>query len=211
MELLLIRHGEDVCNVGPRIAAPGDPLTPTGARQARALGLRLAAEKWQPQKLVSSPFIRARQTAEIIAESLGLPSFDLLDDLAEMDVGPWAGKPWQEFLEQNPHLDPDGPAGLSVNWGYPQGETLAQVRERGTRALRSLASLAEADDRPVIAISHGTLLNQALCGVLGVPASPRTVFSWHNAAIASLMLTDGQPPKLARLNDVHHLSDLSKD
>jgi broad specificity phosphatase PhoE len=208
LELLLIRHGEAISNVGGRIAAPTDPLTLLGARQARALALRLAAEGWQPQKLVSSPLTRARQTTEVIAECLRLPSFEVRDDLAEMDVGPWAGKLWDDFLQQNPHLDPDGPAGFSMNWGYPGGETLVQVRERGLRALRELASLAEADDRPVIAVSHGTLLNQALCALLGVPPSPQTVFSWHNAALASLLVADGCLPKLTRLNDLHHLDDL---
>jgi len=211
LELLLIRHGEAVCNVGDRIAAPTDPLTLLGARQARALGLRLAAEGWQLQKLVSSPLTRAWQTAEVIAECLELPSLEVLEDLAEMDVGPWASKLWGEFLEKHPDLDPDGPAGLSMNWGYPEGETLMQVRERGARALEQLASLAEADDRPVVAVSHGTLLNQALCGFLRVPPSPHTVFSWHNGAIASLMLIDGCPPKLTRLNDVRHLDGLRED
>ncbi len=211
MELWLIRHGEAANNVGPRIAAPGDPLTLVGARQSRALGCRLSAEGCGPQKLVSSPLTRARQTAEAIAECLGLPGYEVLDGLAEMDVGPWASKPWEDFLRAHPALDPDGPAGFSMNWGYPGGETLAQVRERGTRALRELASAGEGDERPLIAVSHGTLLNQALCGLFGVPPSPHTRFSWSNAALAVVVFAQGQPPKLTRLNDTHHLSDRDED
>jgi broad specificity phosphatase PhoE len=210
MELHLIRHGEAVSNVGSAIAAPSDPLTLSGARQARALGQRLAAEVRNPRKLVTSPLIRARQTAEIVAECLGLSSVEVIDNLAEMSVGSWASRPWEEFLRAHPHLDPLNGAALGMNWGYPDGETLIQVRERGHRALQELARLAETGDQPVIAVSHGTLLTQALSAFLGVPASPYTQFSWSNAAIATLILADGLPPKLARLNDTAHLAGLEE-
>ena len=67
MRLLLVRHAE---------AAPGDPdelrpLTAAGRDAARELGERLAAE--QPEAVVSSPLLRARETAAAIAEASGLP------------------------------------------------------------------------------------------------------------------------------------------
>jgi phosphohistidine phosphatase len=57
-------------------AAPGDPdelrpLTVDGAGQARQLGERLAAEARPPALVVSSPLLRARQTAELIAGATG--------------------------------------------------------------------------------------------------------------------------------------------
>lgn len=59
MRLVLVRHAE---------AAPGDPdelrtLTPAGHEQARALGERLRAEGLQPDAVLSSPLLRARETA----------------------------------------------------------------------------------------------------------------------------------------------------
>jgi phosphohistidine phosphatase len=66
VRLFLVRHAE---------AAPGEPdalrpLTPGGRTSARALGARLAAE--QPDAVVSSPLLRARETAEQIARAAGL-------------------------------------------------------------------------------------------------------------------------------------------
>ena len=66
MRLFLVRHAE---------AAPGEPdelrpLTETGRAAARALGERLAQE--QPDAVVSSPLLRARETAEAIARAAGL-------------------------------------------------------------------------------------------------------------------------------------------
>jgi phosphohistidine phosphatase len=59
MKVVLVRHAE---------AAPGDPdelrtLTPEGHAQARALGDRLRAEGIEPDAVLSSPLLRARETA----------------------------------------------------------------------------------------------------------------------------------------------------
>lgn len=69
MRLHLCRHAE---------AAPGEPdelraLTPRGVAQAQNLGERLADLAEPPQLVVSSPLVRARQTAAEIARALGAP------------------------------------------------------------------------------------------------------------------------------------------
>ena len=66
MRIFLVRHAH---------AAPGDPdelrpLTPVGEAAAEELAQRLAAE--QPTAVICSPLLRARQTAERIAEAAGL-------------------------------------------------------------------------------------------------------------------------------------------
>lgn len=66
MRLFLVRHAE---------AAPGEPddlrpLTPAGRDAARALGAELAAE--EAEVVLSSPLLRARETAAAIAEAAGL-------------------------------------------------------------------------------------------------------------------------------------------
>lgn len=58
-------------------AAPGDPdelrpLTPEGRATARALAERLAIH--EPDAVVSSPLLRARETAEAIARAAGIES-----------------------------------------------------------------------------------------------------------------------------------------
>ena len=66
MRVILVRHAE---------AAPGHPdelraLTPSGHEAARLLGLLLAEQ--DPDAVLSSPFLRARETAEALAEAAGL-------------------------------------------------------------------------------------------------------------------------------------------
>jgi phosphohistidine phosphatase len=67
VRLFLVRHAH---------AAPGSPddlraLTPEGREQARELAERLAAER--PDVVVSSPLLRARETADAIARASGVP------------------------------------------------------------------------------------------------------------------------------------------
>jgi phosphohistidine phosphatase SixA len=66
VKILLVRHCE---------AAPGSPdelrtLTPAGHAAARALGERLAGTR--PAAVLCSPLVRARQTAEAIAQACGV-------------------------------------------------------------------------------------------------------------------------------------------
>jgi phosphohistidine phosphatase len=66
MRLIVVRHAE---------AAPGEPdelrtLTPEGREAARALGARLAGEAIDA--VVSSPLLRARETAAAIAKAAAL-------------------------------------------------------------------------------------------------------------------------------------------
>jgi phosphohistidine phosphatase SixA len=68
MRLILVRHAE---------AASGEPddlrpLTPAGREAARVLGERLRAES--PDAILSSPLLRARETAAAIATAAGIES-----------------------------------------------------------------------------------------------------------------------------------------
>jgi phosphohistidine phosphatase len=70
MRLLIVRHAE---------AESGEPdelraLTPAGREHARAVGAQLRKEGFAADAVVSSPLLRARQTAEALA--LGEPAVD---------------------------------------------------------------------------------------------------------------------------------------
>jgi phosphohistidine phosphatase len=68
VQLVIVRHAE---------AASGEPdelrpLTPAGREAARALGQRLADEGLQPDAVLTSPLLRARETAAELARPAGL-------------------------------------------------------------------------------------------------------------------------------------------
>ena len=103
VELLLIRHGESEGNVAATearlegaevIAVPARDadvnLSGTGQEQAKALGAALTriAEEFRPDAVVSSPYARALQTAEIAVEAAGWPVKVQLDErLRDRELG----------------------------------------------------------------------------------------------------------------------------
>lgn len=72
LELYLLRHA----HAGNPAEWTGDdalrPLSQKGRRQARALGRFLAERGFGPDAIVSSPKVRARQTADIVADAIGI-------------------------------------------------------------------------------------------------------------------------------------------
>src|SRR5215470_9509279 len=73
MDLYLLRHGIAVAGDEPGIASDSErPLTPKGIKRMRkaATGIRRLGIGFDT--ILTSPLIRARQTAEIVAEALGL-------------------------------------------------------------------------------------------------------------------------------------------
>jgi phosphohistidine phosphatase len=67
MQLYLVRHAD---------ATPGDPdelrpLSDEGREQARALGERLHDEGVEPDVVLTSPLLRARETGEAVARATG--------------------------------------------------------------------------------------------------------------------------------------------
>ncbi len=78
MQLVIVRHAD---------AAPGAPdelrpLTPAGREQARSLGVRLREQGIEPDAVVSSPLLRARETAAALAGPLGLGDPEVDERLA---------------------------------------------------------------------------------------------------------------------------------
>lgn len=103
VELLLVRHGESEGNVAATearlagaevIDVPARDadvnLSATGQEQAKALGTALAriAEEFRADAVVSSPYARARQTAEIAVETAGWPVTVVTDErLRDRELG----------------------------------------------------------------------------------------------------------------------------
>ena len=155
--LLLVRHGQTDWNLEHRWQ--GDPpLNDSGRDQARSLAQLISREPLDG--LYSSDLGRARETAEIIAEQLGMHvQLDLR--LREIDVGEWAGLTSPELEQRYPngfqrHLD--------GGTGWEQGESYEAMVARVTAALRVIA--AKHPDGHVLVVAHAGVLCSAwlACG-----------------------------------------------
>jgi broad specificity phosphatase PhoE len=155
-ELYLVRHG--LCDSGGTLLGQCDvELTAEGRAQARALGEQLADAG--AERLVSSDLRRAWQTAEILAERLGLPA-EADARLREVSYGDWDGLTWDEIER----LDPEGARRKVADWtGWtpPGGETWETFQER-VEDLRAALSAAAA--RTTIVVAHRAV-NAVLAGL----------------------------------------------
>ena len=140
--VLLVRHGQSTWNADNRWQGQADPpLSAHGERQAREAAGRLAGV----DALWASDLQRARRTAELIADGLGL-GVHLDARLRERHAGPWQGlvrdeieAGWPGFLEAG-HRPPD----------YEPDDELVG------RALAALDDLAAAHEgQHVVVVTHG--------------------------------------------------------
>jgi probable phosphoglycerate mutase len=87
-QLLVVRHGQSTWNVEGRWQGQADPpLSDFGRQQAFAASQAVG----QVDAIVSSPQIRAAQTATIISEQIGVGPVQLVDGLQERNAGEWSG------------------------------------------------------------------------------------------------------------------------
>lgn len=160
--ILLARHGETEWNRDGRFQGHADPpLNELGRAQAHELAERLAAEPIAA--VYASPLRRARETAEIVGDRLGLP-VETADGLREVDVGSWSGLTRAEIADRFP----EGSARwLAYGPGWDDGETYERMGERVMAALAELAGRHPGEH--VLVVTHGGPIRAAHAHALGIP------------------------------------------
>jgi broad specificity phosphatase PhoE len=156
LQVELIRHGSTQWNLQGRLHGITDvALSREGKRDVSALGSRLASRsnKAQQYYIMSSPALRARQTAQI---ALGRTGIDIWPDLQEMNFGDYEGLSRSTIQELN-----------GKHWnvlvdGCPGGEPLTDLRNRCGR----LAARFKYADMPQICFTHGVLIRALTATVL---------------------------------------------
>jgi probable phosphoglycerate mutase len=159
-KLILVRHGESVGN-RERIftTTPVDlALTELGREQARQAAERIAAE-FKPSLVVTSSYVRAMHTGQIIADVLGLP-LEVEHALHERLIGQFMGKPYDAVTEA-PGYDPKRP----WLWKPPEGESFEDVCMRVGPVLDRLARVHREGE--VIVVSHGGVMMSMWAHVTG--------------------------------------------
>jgi broad specificity phosphatase PhoE len=209
----LVRHGENDLIKQDRLGGrlPGVHLNETGRMQAQATARVLAQAKTQTAaqaaahkqvknqaqkqaqnqaevpvwKLYSSPLERAVETAEPIAQALGL-EIVIRPGLLETNCGDWAGKTvkslrrlkvWQE-IQNNPS-----------QFRFPGGETFVEGQQRIVGEIEFLRTQHAPKDI-VICVSHADPLKLLVAHYLGLPFNNFQRLSIDPASITILHLDE---------------------
>jgi 2,3-bisphosphoglycerate-dependent phosphoglycerate mutase len=184
--LLLVRHGETDWNRDGRWQGHSDtPLNDAGREQAR----RVAPELSDVDVVYSSDLARARETAEILAEPLGL-EVRLDPRLRERGFGTWEGRTSAEIEAafQDEHaswLAGDSPGAADAEpfdvFGARVQEFVAEVLERHP-------------DETVLIVAHGGSLRavQALAQGLDYVRDHRLIPGMANCEVARYAAREGK-------------------
>jgi broad specificity phosphatase PhoE len=151
----LARHGRTAYNHERRFQGQLPvPLDDTGRAQGAELAERAAAHGFAA--LWSSPLLRARETADIVARRIGLePRQDAR--LMETDAGEWTDRLFVEVQAKEPEAFAAFAAG-DPSFAFPGGESFAHQQERVAAALEDV----EAGELPALVVCHGMVIRAAL-------------------------------------------------
>ncbi|WP_067199353.1 histidine phosphatase family protein [Microbacterium sp. XT11] len=158
--LTLVRHGQTDWNLERRIQGTTDiPLNDTGRADARVAADRLSGTAHH--RIYSSPLSRARETAEIIAEQLGLEPPTIVHDVREREFGEGEGMLVADYIEKYGDWHAE----------VPGAESLHEVGLRAMSALHRIAREARRRSAPiaesVIVVAHGGVIRALIDHVSG--------------------------------------------
>jgi 2,3-bisphosphoglycerate-dependent phosphoglycerate mutase len=120
------------------------PLSARGRQDAERVASLLVPAR--PTAIYSSPYRRARQTVEPLAERLGLPIQER-SELRERALGDGWRQDWEAAIR---------PTWVDFHFAYPDGETNAEAEVRARAVYEELVSRHRGQS--LVVASHGNLI-----------------------------------------------------
>ncbi|MDP6976694.1 MAG: histidine phosphatase family protein [Acidimicrobiales bacterium] len=190
--LYVLRHGRTESNASGLLLGRSDPpLDDLGVRQAAAAAGALPV----PDRVVTSPLRRARQTAGAFGVDVEVDERWIELDYGAFDGTPVAEVPRETWAAWQADLD----------WAPPGGESHRQLGARVRAACEEL--LDEATIRDVVVVTHVSPVKAAMAWALGVGDE----VAWRCFVGTAAIMSIGAGrfgPSLRGFNDTSHLARL---
>ena len=209
-QILLIRHGETDWNRIKRIQGHIDiPLAASGLEQAGRLARRLADEAQQGGRIdaiYSSDLQRAMQTAQPIADVLGLP-LNLRKGLRERSYGAFQGYDRDEIAERYPE-EYDHWQTRDAGFAPPEGESMRAFYHRVMDAITPI--VAAHHGGRVACVAHGGVLDCVYRFARDLSLEVPRDYALLNTSL-NVVEFDGGKATVRSWADVSHLDAPSED
>lgn len=198
--ICFVRHGETNWNIEQRLQGQMDlALNATGEAQAVAVGRRFVGST--ATALFSSDLLRARQTAQPIAEALHLPIV-LLPALRERHFGRCEGMTLEEISHQ---YDDDARAIQCHDPDYASPGGGESRRQHQVRILGCIEHLVrEHAGQSIVVVTHGGALDVIYRRARQLPLEAPRDYPIPNAGINWIGI-DGEQWSIERWGDDAHL------
>ncbi len=194
MELFLVRHAEPVRVVNSD--GPADPeLTSAGNEQAERLAAWLVHDSID--RVMSSPMLRARETAAPLATRLGLEVV-IEPRISEYDAHSNEYIPVEELLVTNPDWKHELAAGQWAEAGGPTPEEFQATVVAGFESI-----IEQSSGQRVTVVCHGGVINVYLAHVLNNPM--QMWFYPHYTSISRVHASRSGVRSIGSVNETAHL------
>jgi len=198
---LLLRHGLTRFTGEKRFSGSGGedlPLTEEGLAQAKRAAVKLAG--MSVDVVITSPLLRARQTAEALATALDLEVVEE-HDLRECAFGQWDGLTMAEVMRRWPQEVSAWLASTSV--APPGGESFDAVAHRVEATRRRL--LEAFPGRTVAVVSHVTPIKMFVRSALDAPTHAVFRMELRPCSLTTVQWWEDGQASLRTFNDTSHL------
>ena len=190
--LILVRHGRTALNLGHKLQGRIDqPLDEVGQRQA----VEIAKVLTDIDRVISSPLMRARQTAAALGKPVDIDQrfveldYGSFDGLLQSDV---PGETWRKWRDD-------------INFRPPNGETLAELDLRVRQAINELVE--DARTKNIVVVSHVSPIKSIVAWSLGSDVGASWRMLLDRASISRVAITD-LGPVMRGFNDTSHLTEI---
>jgi probable phosphoglycerate mutase len=207
--VVLIRHGEAICNVAGVVGghAGCTGLSPRGRLQAEALAARLvgSGELADVTAVYTSVLRRALETGSIVSPGIGAGAGSVANcDLCELHPGEADGLTWDEFRVRygDPDFDADPDRAVA-----PGGESWSSFVARASGAVARVA-WAHRSERVVIVCHAGVIESTMLAFLPVAPGRSRLGLPTEHTSLTEWEMTE-TGWRLMRYNDAAHLRALA--
>ena len=192
--VLLVRHGTTAAT-GKRLGGWTDAsLDGPGRDQVAATAARL--EGADIAAVYSSPIVRTRETARIIAGVVGC-RVRTRKGLGEVEYGDWTDQPLGTLRRRALwKVIQSTPSRVT----FPGGGSIRGAQAAAVDAIEELAA-AHGDDETIVAVSHADVIKAVVAHFLGMPLDTFQRLVVSPASVTALHVAEGAPPRLLRFND----------
>ena len=164
-----VRHGQVESNVKKLHQGPDDPLTELGRKQSEFIARRVA--NLPVDALIASPYVRTKETAKIIAQTIGVEP-----EYSELFVENRVPSRFVGVPEDSPEAQE---AFAIIRSNYGPGFRFEDEESYDEHALRATAALSLLSERPeehILVVTHGTFLKTLLAHVVfDMSPSPKEI------------------------------------
>ena len=202
VRVLLVRHGETVWNQENRWQGQADtPLSQTGYDQARQHAQRFRNEERRIQAIYTSDLSRARDTADILGQVLGVTPLETAA-WREMDIGTWSGLTTSEVATRHA----EEWARLRQGEDLPRGggETFAQFQGRLLQSSQRL--VRDHRGEQIIVVTHGGAVRALLLHCRGLDMNQfGQIEKIGNTGVSEVSLFPNGETEIHSINSIVHL------